>query len=159
MAPSISPSLLFALRLTESTALFVLLCCAVVFRGPPPALETANNFAVLRPIKVPHRALIVFLLAIIALTAFLDGLVIVFYAVFKNIFEPELPAWHGIEFYSLTLLIAFGGFGIIGTFKEALGLPIWRSTLLKLFVFVALVFEIALAALIPLVVSIRTGKL
>ncbi|KAG8763174.1 hypothetical protein FRC11_005712 [Ceratobasidium sp. 423] len=158
MAVELSPELLFQLRVAESAALLVLLLASPLLKGPGPpphATDGASEITtVVRAIKTPRRQLVVFLLSLAAFTAFLDGSVTVGIAIFKHIFETKLQAWKGIEFYSVALLVAFAGFAIIGAFKEARGSPIWQSKLLKLFVFVALAFDVVLAILIPLIVPI-----
>ncbi|KAF8712376.1 ABC transporter transmembrane region, partial [Rhizoctonia solani] len=156
MAPS--PEVLFQLRAAESATLLVLLLGAPLLKGPTPPHATTNGVSeittVVRAVKTPRRQLVVFLLSLAALTAFLDGSVTVGLAVIKHVFETNLPPWKGTEFHSVALLVAFAGFAIIGAFKEARGAPIWQSKLLKLFVFAALAFDVALAILIPLVVPI-----
>ncbi|KDN46427.1 hypothetical protein RSAG8_04371, partial [Rhizoctonia solani AG-8 WAC10335] len=141
MAMGLSPEVLFQLRVAESAALLVLLLASPLLKGPSPPQYTTN-------------ATRMYGLFLAALTAFLDGSVTVGIAIFKHIFETKLPAWKGIEFYSVALLVAFAGFAIIGAFKEARGVPIWQSKLLKLFVFVALAFDVVIAILIPLIVPI-----
>ncbi|CUA70460.1 ATP-binding cassette sub-family B member 6, mitochondrial [Mus musculus] [Rhizoctonia solani] len=156
MAPS--PEALFYLRVVESAVLLFLLLVSPLLKGPSPPQYTTHATSeittVVRAVKTPRRQLVVFLLSLAALSAFLDGSVTVGLAVFKHIFETKLPAWKGIEFYSVALLVAFAGFAIIGAFKEARGVPIWQSKLLKLFVLVALVFDVVIAIVIPLVVPI-----
>ncbi|ELU45080.1 hypothetical protein AG1IA_00881 [Rhizoctonia solani AG-1 IA] len=160
MAPS--PEVLFQLRAAESATLLVLLLGAPLLKGPTPPHATTNGVSeittVVRAVKTPRRQLVVFLLSLAALTAFLDGSVTVGLAVIKHVFETNLPPWKGTEFHSVALLVAFAGFAIIGAFKEARGAPIWQSKLLKLFVFAALAFDVALAILIPLVVPIWHSK-
>ncbi|CAE6489325.1 unnamed protein product [Rhizoctonia solani] len=157
MAMELKPELLFQLRVAEAATLLVLLLASPLLKGPSPPQYTTNASeitTVVRAVKTPRRQLVVFLLSLAALSAFLDGSVTVGIAIFKHIFETRLPAWKGIEFYSVALLVAFAGFAIIGAFKEARGVPIWESKLLKLFVFVALAFDVVLAILIPLIVPI-----
>ncbi|CAE6518555.1 unnamed protein product [Rhizoctonia solani] len=137
LAMALSPEVLFQLRVAESAALLVLLLASPLLKGPSPPQYTTNDRSeittVVRAIKTPRRQLVVFLLTLAALSAFLDGSVTVGLAIFKDTFETKLPAWKGIEFYSVALLVAFAGFAIIGAFKEARGVPIWQSKLLKLF--------------------------
>ncbi|CAE6491833.1 unnamed protein product, partial [Rhizoctonia solani] len=156
MAPS--PEALFYLRVVESAVLLFLLLVSPLLKGPSPPQYTTHATSeittVVRAVKTPRRQLVVFLLSLAALSAFLDGSVTVGLAIFNHIFETKLPAWKGIEFYSVALLVAFAGFAIIGAFKEARGVPIWQSKLLKLFVLVALVFDVVIAIVIPLVVPI-----
>ncbi|KEP47157.1 vacuolar ABC heavy metal transporter (HMT1) [Rhizoctonia solani 123E] len=158
MAMALLPEVLFQLRVVESAALLVLLLASPLLKGPSPPQYTTSGTSeittVVRAVKTPRRQLVVFLLSLAALSAFLDGSVTVGLAIFKHIFETKLPAWKGIEFYSVALLVAFAGFAIIGAFKEARGAPIWQSKLLKLFVLVALVFDVVIAILIPLIVPI-----
>ncbi|CAE7066561.1 unnamed protein product [Rhizoctonia solani] len=153
MAPS--PQVLFHLRVAESTTLLVLSLTSLFLKGsskpePHPNGENSEITAVVRAVRTPRKSLIVFLLSLAALTAFIDGSVTVASAIFKDVFESELPAWKGIAFYSISLLVAFGGIAITSLFKEAQGHPIWQSKLLKLFAFVALIFDTLLAVLIPL---------
>ncbi|KAL5640141.1 hypothetical protein ACGC1H_007432 [Rhizoctonia solani] len=110
--------------------------------------------AIVRAVHIPRKQLIVLLLGLSAFTSFLEGSITVASAIFKHVFESTLPAWKGIEFYSIALLIAFAGLASLGLLKEAQGSPIWQSKLLKLFVFIALVFDVLLAVLIALVVPI-----
>ncbi|CAE7126377.1 unnamed protein product [Rhizoctonia solani] len=158
LAMALSPEVLFQLRVAESAALLVLLLASPLLKGPSPPQYTTNDRSeittVVRAIKTPRRQLVVFLLTLAALSAFLDGSVTVGLAIFKDTFETKLPAWKGIEFYSVALLVAFAGFAIIGAFKEARGVPIWQSKLLKLFVFVALAFDVVIAIIIPILVPI-----
>ncbi|KAF8750647.1 ABC transporter transmembrane region [Rhizoctonia solani] len=122
-----------------------------------PTLAMAPSPEVLFQLRAAESATLLVLLLgapLAALTAFLDGSVTVGLAVIKHVFETNLPPWKGTEFHSVALLVAFAGFAIIGAFKEARGAPIWQSKLLKLFVFAALAFDVALAILIPLVVPI-----
>ncbi|KAJ1302568.1 hypothetical protein OPQ81_002885 [Rhizoctonia solani] len=121
---------------------------------PPATHGNSEITAVVRAVRIPRRKLIVLLLSLAALTAFLEGSVIVANAAFNRVFESRLPAWKGIEVYSIALLVAFAGIAIIGLLKEAHGVPIWRSNLLKLFAFIALGLDALLAALIPLIVPI-----
>ncbi|KAG8709981.1 hypothetical protein FRC09_000368 [Ceratobasidium sp. 395] len=156
--PPVSPDALFGLRVAESAILLGLLAVSPLVKGPaPPAAESNGHspiVSVVRAVKVPRRQLIVSLLSLAAFTAFLDGTVTVANAIFKHIVETELPAWRGIEFYAVALLVAFAGFALVGSYKDAHGASVWESKLLKLFVFVALVSDIVMAVLIPLIVPI-----
>ncbi|CAE6522897.1 unnamed protein product [Rhizoctonia solani] len=156
---TLSPNVLFVLRVAESAILVAILLVILLLKIPKkPGLQATHDnseiMAVVRAVQIPRRQLIVFLLSLAALTALLDGSVTVANAAFKHVFETEISAWRGVEFYSIALLVAFGGVAIIAISKEAQGTPIWQSRLLKLFVFVALVFEALLAIFTPLVVPI-----
>ncbi|KAG8744457.1 hypothetical protein FRC10_010127 [Ceratobasidium sp. 414] len=155
----VSPDALFRLRVGESAVLLALLAISPLLKGPvPPSAEATNGHSpivsVVRAVKVPRRQLILSLLTLAAFTAFLDGTVTVANAIFKHVVETELPPWRGIEFYAVALLVAFAGFALVGSYKDTHGASIWESKLLKTFVFVALVCDIAMAVLIPLVVPI-----
>ncbi|KAG8731382.1 hypothetical protein FRC11_004325 [Ceratobasidium sp. 423] len=157
MAPS--PDALFRLRAADSTMLVVLLLISLFLQGPPKHRQPTTNensdiTAVVGVVQTPRRQLILLLLGLAALSALLDGSVTVANATFNHVFETKLPAWKGIEFYSVALLVAFLGIAIMGLLKESRGSPIWQSKLLKFFAFVALVFDILLAFLILLVVPI-----
>ncbi|KAF8606276.1 hypothetical protein BDV93DRAFT_489721 [Ceratobasidium sp. AG-I] len=154
-----TPEVLFYLRLAEAGTLLAFLCASPLLKGPTPPGAAASNghsaiVTVVRAVKVPRRQLILSLLNLAAFTAFLDGTVTVANAIFKHVAETKLAPWRGIEFYSVALLVAFAGLAIVGSFKDARGTSIWQSKLVKLFVLVALGFDIALAVLIPLVVPI-----
>ncbi|KAH7338743.1 hypothetical protein B0J17DRAFT_658314 [Rhizoctonia solani] len=156
---ALSPNVLFQLRTAESATLVAILLAILLLKGPnKPGLPTTNGnseiTAVVRAVQIPRRQLIVLLLSLAALTALLDGSVTVANATFKHVSETKISAWKGVEFYSVALLIAFGGIAITAIAKEARGTPIWQSKLLKLFVFIALMFDTLLAIFIPLVVPI-----
>ncbi|KDN41299.1 hypothetical protein RSAG8_07568, partial [Rhizoctonia solani AG-8 WAC10335] len=171
---ALSPEVLFHLRAADSAALLVLLLTSLLPQNsskpePPTTDENSEITTVVRAVQTPRKQLIVPLLSLAALTALLDGSITVARAIFKHGFETELPAWKGIEFYSIALLVSFAGgiefysiallvsfagVAIISLFKETRGFPIWQSKLLKLFVFVALVFDTLLVVFIPLVVPI-----
>lgn len=158
-----TPAVLFDLRVAEAAVLLAFLCASPLLKGPAPPTAAASNghsaiVTVVRAVKVPRRQLILSLLNIAAFTAFLDGTVTVANAIFNHVVETKLPPWRGIEYYSVALLVAYAGLSIIGSFKDAHGSSIWQSKLVKLFVLVALGFDIALAILIPLVVPIWKGK-
>ncbi|KAG9074423.1 hypothetical protein FRC06_010704, partial [Ceratobasidium sp. 370] len=155
----VPPDALFGLRVGESAVLLGLLAVSPLLKRPvQPSAEATNGHSpivsVVRAVKVPRRQLILSLLSLAAFTAFLDGTVTVANAIFKHVVETELPPWRGIEFYAVALLVAFAGFALVGSYKDAHGASIWESKLLKMFVFVALVCDIAMAVLIPLVVPI-----
>jgi hypothetical protein len=159
MPTKVSPDVLFDLRVAESATLLALLLVSPLLKGPNEPSPAATNghsaiVSVVRAVKVPRRQLIISLLSLAALTAFLDGSVTVANAIFKHVVETQLPPWRGIEYYSVALLVAFAGIALVGSFKDARGISIWQSKLLKFFVFTGLVFDVALAALIPLVVPI-----
>ncbi|CAE6523836.1 unnamed protein product [Rhizoctonia solani] len=156
---ALSSEVLFHLRAADSAALLVLLLTSLLPQNsskpePPTTDENSEIMTVVRAVQTPRKQLIVLLLSLAALTALLDGSITVARAIFKHGFETELPAWKGIEFYSIALLVSFAGVAIISLFKETRGFPIWQSKLLKLFVFVALVFDTLLVVFIPLVVPI-----
>ncbi|CAE6340958.1 unnamed protein product [Rhizoctonia solani] len=154
----LSPEALFYLRVVDSATLLILLLTSLPLKRPTEQTPTSDQHSeitsVVQAVHVPRKQLIVLLLSLSALTAFLEGSVTVASAIFKNVFEPTLPAWKGNALYSIALLVAFAGLAILGILKEARGVPIWQSKLLKLFVFVAFVFDALLAVLIPLVVPI-----
>ncbi|KEP51129.1 ABC transporter [Rhizoctonia solani 123E] len=151
----LSPEVLFYLRVADSATLLILLLTSLLLKRPTEQTPTSDQHSeitsVVQAVHVPRKQLIVLLLSLLALTAFLEGSVTVASAVFKNVFEPTLPGWKGNALYSIALLVAFAGLAILGLVKEARGVPIWQSKLLKLFIFVALVFDALLAVLIPLV--------
>ncbi|CAE6494710.1 unnamed protein product [Rhizoctonia solani] len=154
-----SPQVLFQLRTTECIALLVILLASLLPKGvrgiEPPSTDVVLEIrTVVRAIQTPRKQLIVLLLSLVALTALLDGSVTVANALFKRVFETKIPAWKGSEFYSVVLFVTFTGFAIVSLLKEAHHHPIWQSKLLKLFVFVALLFDTALAILIPIFIPI-----
>lgn len=145
-----SPDVLYGLRAAESAVALLSLAAAPLLKAPAPSTNGHSEITtVVRAVKVPRRQLIVFLLSAVALTALADGLVVLANAIFNNVVETTLPAWRGIEFYSVALVIAFGGFAVVGSSKEARGVPIWQSALLKGFVLVTLALDLALVVLIP----------
>ncbi|CAE6458694.1 unnamed protein product [Rhizoctonia solani] len=155
----LSSQVLFQLQITESAILIVLLLVSLLPKGTggTELLSTNGSSEIrtfVRAIKIPRKQLIVLLLSLAGLAALLDCSVTVANAIFKYVFETKIPAWKGIDFYSVALLVAFAGFAIAGLLEEARGHPIWESKLLKLFAFVAFLFDIILAVLIPLVVPI-----
>ncbi|KAG9081599.1 hypothetical protein FS749_007546 [Ceratobasidium sp. UAMH 11750] len=152
----VPPDARFGLRVAESAVLLGLLAVSPLLKRPaPPSAEATNGVvSVVRAVKVPRRQLILSLLSLAAFSAFLDGTVTVANAIFKHVVETELPPWRGIEFYAVALLVAFAGFALVGAYKDTHGASVWESKLLKTFVFVALVCDIAMAVLIPLVVPI-----
>ncbi|QRV96609.1 ABC transporter [Ceratobasidium sp. AG-Ba] len=156
MAPEVTPDALFGLRVGEAAALLGLLCLSPLIKAPPPPDANGHSpiVSVVRAVKVPRRQLIISLLTLAAFTAFLDGTVTVANAIFRHVVETTQAPWRGIEYYAVALLVAHAGFALVGSYKDTHGASVWQSPILKTFVFVGLVCDIAMAVLIPLIVPI-----
>lgn len=146
---------LHALRLGP----ILLLVYALAFVFAKPAQTASGPITqVVVQVTRPRTAAILSLLSLAAATYFLDGIVIVLTALWTHVWEGHTKEWQGIESADIAGLAAFTALLIIGTVKQARGIDIWTRKALKVFVLLAITFDIPQTVLVVLTARLESSR-
>ncbi|KAJ7048177.1 hypothetical protein C8F01DRAFT_1268287 [Mycena amicta] len=104
------------------------------------------------PTVIPRRGLILTLLSLLSLSALLDGLLFVSFAVI----DKAWPHNTGIEYNAILGVVAFAGLAALGAWKDIQGVDVWSQKRLRLAVATSCVLDLAIVAL--LAKSFNTGS-
>lgn len=150
---SVLDTALAAVRFFGPAILVLVVISLATLRQQKVDPKTGPIIDITVPVVTPRRTAILTFLAIAALTYLLDGTVVVLRAVLWKTWEGADEKWKTIETADVLGLLAFGSLVIVGTWKDAKGIPVWTSKRVKTFVYLATLFEIAQVALLGVTLS------
>ncbi|KLO14578.1 hypothetical protein SCHPADRAFT_914776 [Schizopora paradoxa] len=145
MAPNSAPLVaLFVVRLVFSTILLAT-SLSLFTLTPSPYEPLSGVTPVVVAVKTPRRSLILALLYLIALAYFLDGFALILHSVLSKSWQGTpgsnwwASQWSGLEVETLFGLLSSALLAILGSWKEAVGLPVWTMKRPKAWAFIAAV--------------------
>ncbi|KAJ7072460.1 hypothetical protein C8F01DRAFT_1216110 [Mycena amicta] len=146
-------AVLVSLRVLQPVPV-VLAVLSLLFFPVAPGLphSPVDITRVVVPTVIPRRGLILTLLSLLSLSALLDGLLFVSFAVI----DKAWPHNTGIEYNAILGVVAFAGLAALGAWKDIQGVDVWSQKRLRLAVATSCVLDLAIVAL--LAKSFNTGS-